>query len=152
MNDALAITAGEGSKMKLVTAAIIIRNGSVLLTRRKAGEKMAGFWEFPGGKLEEGETPRACLERELQEELGVKACAGEVMAESVYHYDHGVIRLLGIRAEIETDRFEFTVHDRAAWVPLSDLLGYKLSPADIPIAETLRSNLSLYQQGKTMDR
>jgi 8-oxo-dGTP diphosphatase len=60
------------SSERLVTAGIIRRNDSVLLARRPPGERLAGFWEFPGGKVEKGETPEACLARELQEELAIQ--------------------------------------------------------------------------------
>jgi len=123
--------------MKLVTAAIILKDDSILLTRRKAGEKLAGFWEFPGGKIEEGETPQVCLERELYEELGVRSRALEIIAESVYTYDHGVIKLIGIKTELHDDSFRLSVHDKAAWVPMQNILNYKLAPADIPIAEKI---------------
>lgn len=82
--------------MKTVTAAIIFQNNHVLLTRRKNGQKLEGYWEFPGGKMEKDETPRGCLERELFEELGVDATAGKIIAESIYEYDHGAIKLFGI--------------------------------------------------------
>jgi len=62
--------------MITVTAAIIRKGDTVLLTRRKQGQRMAGYWEFPGGKLEEGETLQACLEREILEELGWKIQVG----------------------------------------------------------------------------
>lgn len=57
--------------MKIVTAAIIFKNNRVLLTRRKSSQKLEGYWEFPGGKIEGNETPQECMERELFEELGV---------------------------------------------------------------------------------
>ena len=66
--------------MKQVTAAIIIQNGNVLLTRRSPGESLPGYWEFPGGKIEDGETPQVCLERELKEELCITTKAGQIIA------------------------------------------------------------------------
>ncbi len=69
--------------MKIVTAAIIFHNNTVLLTRRNNGQKLEGYWEFPGGKIEQGETPQICLERELYEELGVEATAGKIIGESI---------------------------------------------------------------------
>ena len=68
--------------MKIVTAAIVQDNGRYLIARRRLGEKLAGMWEFPGGKVEFGESLPECLKRELMEELGVKADVGEVLAES----------------------------------------------------------------------
>ena len=70
--------------MKEVSAAVVIDNETVLLARRNPDDKLAGFWEFPGGKVEVNETPQQCLERELQEELGVSSTSGEVFFESVF--------------------------------------------------------------------
>ena len=127
--------------MKTVTAAIIIRDQKVLLTRRGPSEKLAGYWEFPGGKIEDEETLEDCLRRELSEELGVDAVIGEVVAESEYHYDHGSFLLVGMYASLLSDDLKLTVHDRAEWVPVEDLISYNLAPADVPIAEKI---VSLY--------
>ncbi len=123
--------------MKLVTAAIIIINNHVLLTRRKKGQKLEGYWEFPGGKIEANETPQSCLERELYEELSVKAKAGKIIAESVYEYSHGSIKLIGIETVLLSDQMQLSVHDKAKWVLLKDVTNFKLAPADIPIAKML---------------
>ena len=70
-----------------VAAGIIQReDGKILLARRKPGSHLAGYWEFPGGKIEEGESPEECLERELLEELGIVTKTGAFVAESVYDY------------------------------------------------------------------
>jgi len=123
------------SKMKIVTAAIIRKNGKVLLTRRAPGEKLEGFWEFPGGKLEPGESPQRCLERELMEELGVDAKAGDIVCSSDYSYDHGAFNLIAIETTLASDDFVPTVHDKIEWVDPKHLLAYELLPADISIAE-----------------
>ena len=123
--------------MKLVTAAIIISNNRVLLTRRKKGQKLEGYWEFPGGKIEKHETPQSCIERELSEELNVKAKAGEIIAESTYEYSHGSIKLIGIETALLSDKIQLSVHDKAEWVLLEDVANFKLAPADIPIAKIL---------------
>ncbi|MBU3915944.1 (deoxy)nucleoside triphosphate pyrophosphohydrolase [bacterium] len=117
-----------------VAAAVIIKDNRVLLTRRKRGEHSEGFWEFPGGKIEKGETPPACLERELFEELGVKSKAHEVIIESKYTYANRSILLIALRAELLDNNISLRVHDKLKWVPAEKLLEYKLSPADIPIA------------------
>ena len=123
--------------MRDVTAAVIIRNEKVLITRRAADEKHAGWWEFPGGKVEDGESPEVCLRRELMEELGVDALIGDLLAESVFRYETGAIRLLAYRAEIITGEIHLSVHDECQWVSAEDLLQFKLLPADRPIAEKL---------------
>lgn len=123
--------------MKLVTAAVIRRNDAILLARRQPGQKLAGYWEFPGGKVEEGETLPACLQREMVEELGVEVQIGEVVATSDYVYAHGAIHLVALETSILSGELRPTVHDQVAWVPLAQLLQYRLAPADIPIAEAL---------------
>jgi 8-oxo-dGTP diphosphatase len=124
--------------MKDVAAAVILQNGKVLLARRAPGENWAGGWEFPGGKVEPGETPKQCLQRELQEEFGVDALIKEFIAESVYEYANGSIRLLAYGAELVAGEITLRVHDKYAWVELDDLLAYDLLPADIPIALKLQ--------------
>ncbi len=124
--------------MRLVTAAIIRRDGRILLTRRSPGETLAGSWEFPGGKIAAGETPEEALVRELIEELSLTCSIGGKVAESDYHYEHGAFRILAYEAQVESGTLTLSVHDRAEWVEPAKLLDYALSPADIPIAEALR--------------
>ena len=124
--------------MKQVTAAIIIEGGKVLLTRRGPCGKLPGFWEFPGGKIEDGESPQACLERELREELGIDAKAGKILTESKYYYEHGACNLLALETTIIDGVLTLSVHDKAEWVPFDELEQYKLAPADIPIAKFLK--------------
>jgi 8-oxo-dGTP diphosphatase len=124
-------------RIKEVTAAIICKNEKILIARRAAGENMAGGWEFPGGKLEKGETPEECLERELSEEFGVAARVGDFFCESIYRYPKGTIRLLAYFAEIVRGEIGLSVHDKIAWVTADEIRAYDLLPADIPIAEKL---------------
>lgn len=117
-----------------VAAAVIIDHGKILLTRRKRGEDQEGFWEFPGGKIEKGETPQVCLEREIAEELGVQAIASDIIIESKYEYSNRSIRLIAINAKLLGSNISLRVHDKYEWVAAEDLLSFKLSPADIAIA------------------
>ena len=132
--------------MKTVTAAIIVDAGRVLLVRRAPGEKLAGRWEFPGGKLESGEDEPCCLSRELREELGIECRVGEYFAESMYDYQgrEGIasIRLVAYFCEIVAGTPTPTVHDEFVWCRPADLTGFALSPADVPIAEKLRRALA----------
>ena len=121
--------------MKEVSAAIVVNNETVLLARRNIDDKLAGFWEFPGGKIEANETPQQCLERELQEELGVTSTAGDVFLESVFEYDHGKFKIIAMYTDLHSKVFTLSSHDKAHWVPITELLNYMLLPADIPIAE-----------------
>lgn len=117
-----------------VTAAILVKEGKILLAQRLPGDKMAGFWEFPGGKTEPGETPQTCLERELEEEFGIIAKTGRFFAASEYRYEHIYIRLEAYFITNWVGEFRLNSHAAIAWVSLSQLLQYPLSPADIDIA------------------
>ena len=124
--------------MKQVTAAIIIEDGKILITRRGPNEKLPGYWEFPGGKQEDSESLQECLGRELKEELNVSVIVGEERFRSEYHYSHGSFELIALEATIISGEIELSVHDAAEWVPIIDLDGYKLAPADLPIAKLIQ--------------
>lgn len=122
--------------MRQVTAAVIERDGKVLLAQRKTGA-LAGKWEFPGGKLEPGETPEACLRRELMEELGVDTEIGDFVCSSKFEYKHLPIELLVYRARYLSGEYKLADHAAIAWVKPEDLSSYDLSSADIPVVEVL---------------
>jgi 8-oxo-dGTP diphosphatase len=122
-----------------VTAAIIVNGGAVLITQRGQKDRMAGLWEFPGGKVEAGETPQACLKRELQEELSMDAIIGSFLGTSLYHYDHISIELMAYRAYWNGDPFKLLTHDAYQWVLPSRLVDYCFTPADLPFVKRLGS-------------
>ena len=123
--------------MKLVTAAIIRDGEDILVVRRGAGEMLAGFWEFPGGPVEHPETLQECLERELLAVLDVATKAGPVIAVCDHAYESGSIKLVAMETEIVQGKITLSVHDKMRWLPASDILGLKLAPAAIPIAQSL---------------
>ena len=126
--------------MKLVAAAIIFnRDGKILIAKRKKGEKLEGYWEFPGGKLEDGETPQQCIEREISEELGVSAIGKEILGESTYNYHDSMIKLIGVKTHLKSFDFRLKVHEEVRWVPLHEILNYKLAPADIYLLKNFQS-------------
>lgn len=84
--------------IKRVAAAIIEKNGKILIAQRKLGSSLGGKWEFPGGKLESEETPEQCLRRELKEELGIEAIIGPFFCASMFKYKHMSIKLLVYKA------------------------------------------------------
>ena len=131
--------------MKLVAAAIIISRGKVLIARRRQGDSHQGYWEFPGGAVKRGETIEECLERELQEELGVGATAGEIIAESESRAGRASLKLIALLARVDGDQFTLTAHDTVLWVRPRELLRYRLAPADIPIAKTLQGRADLFR-------
>lgn len=126
---------------RLVTGAIIIENGKVLIARRAPSEPLALSWEFPGGKVEKGETFEQCLTREIKEELGVDISVGDFFCESVFEYPKGVIKLQTYISEITGGDIELTVHDKLAWATKDELLEFDLLPADVPIAQRIIKEL-----------
>ena len=73
--------------MKQVAAAILEKDGKILIARRRADDRQAGKWEFPGGTVEADETPPDCLKREMQEEFGITVAVGRFFGESVYRFN-----------------------------------------------------------------
>ncbi|RJQ65608.1 MAG: (deoxy)nucleoside triphosphate pyrophosphohydrolase [Desulfobacteraceae bacterium] len=120
-----------------VTAAILIREDKVLIAKRKAGDRLAGQWEFPGGKIKAGETPQECLKREMEEELCIEVSVGEFIGESVCPYAHGSIRLLAYRTDWTGGEIQPKVHAEYRWVRFDQLSRFEFSAADLPFVEKL---------------
>jgi 8-oxo-dGTP diphosphatase len=120
-----------------VTAAIMSSNGRVLIAQRKSGHHLAGTWEFPGGKIESGETPEECLRRELKEEFDIDTRVGAFLGESIYAYDHQTIELLAFRVVWEDGILRVREHARAKWVRIGQLARFDFAPADVPFVEKL---------------
>lgn len=130
----------EKPLLLVAAAALIDVDGRVLICQRPEGKQLAGLWEFPGGKVEVGETPEACLIRELDEELGIQvtnAClAPFVFASHGYESFHLLMPLYLCR------RWSGFVtakeHKALAWVKPNELRNYPMPPADAPLVAWLR--------------
>ena len=123
----------------VVAAALVDSDGRVLIAQRPEGKQLAGLWEFPGGKVEHGETPESALIRELEEELGItvkQAClAPFVFASHTYETFHLLMPLYLIRRwEGEPEARE---HAALKWVRPNDMSQYPMPPADDPLVAWL---------------
>lgn len=123
-----------------VSAAVLWRDGRVLLAQRPASDSLGLKWEFPGGKIESGETPEECIERELAEELQIRVKAGRRLHTTLHSYRRHTVRILFLDVCLIEGTPEPTEHARLAWVRPEALLSYELAPADIPMAEILACN------------
>jgi 8-oxo-dGTP diphosphatase len=131
----------EEHEILLVTAAVITDGDRVLVARRAQGHHLAGYWEFPGGKIEDGESPEQCLRRELEEELDVEVEVGELLCRSSHTYDDRTITLLAYEARlprrVARERLRSNSHDAVRWLAVAELVEIRLAPADRPVVELL---------------
>jgi 8-oxo-dGTP diphosphatase len=130
----------------IVAAAVVIEHARVLLSRRKAGTHLAGMWEFPGGKVELGEDPRAALRRELDEELGIDVDVGEVVDVAFHRYDDAdkAVLLLFFEAARRAGSAEPRAVDVAevGWFAADALDPAAFPPADVAILAKVRARLA----------
>lgn len=125
--------------VKKVAAGIISHKGKFLIAQRKHGKTCEYLWEFPGGKLETGETMQQCLKRELMEELHLEIEVSKYFMTSTYAYDFGTIELHAYFATCTQEDLSFHPdHEQARWVSLHEMSDYAFPPADKPILEALQ--------------
>lgn len=124
---------------KRVICAAILHEGRVLIARRAPQQKHAGMWEFPGGKVEAGESNAQCLARELQEEFGISGTVGAHVCDSVCEYPELALKitLCAYCFHWTGGTFQLRVHDQIAWADAAALRAAKLTAADVPIAQKL---------------
>lgn len=121
-----------------VTAAIILdRQGRVLLTQRAEGDANGPRWEFPGGKILQGESPEECLRRELQEELGIDALVGEVFHAVHHTFEGHSVLLLAYFCEWTGGRIQLKEHQEYRWLTPSELMEMDLLEPDREVAAKL---------------
>jgi 8-oxo-dGTP diphosphatase len=116
-----------------VTAAIIEEGDKFLIARRAKGKHLSGFWEFPGGKIEEGETAEACLHRELNEEFQINVFIDSYVGESYYNYPSKKINLKAFTCKITSGEIKLIDHDKVEWITIEEINKYKFAPADLPL-------------------
>ncbi|AWC27753.1 MULTISPECIES: (deoxy)nucleoside triphosphate pyrophosphohydrolase [Bacillus cereus group] len=125
-----------------VVGAVIVENGKILCAQRGPAKSLPLKWEFPGGKIEEGESPQEALQREISEEMHCKVQIGEQIDYTAYEYDFGIVHLKTFYCELIEGSPVLTEHVEIKWLPPNELASLDWAPADIPTIEKL-SNVSL---------
>jgi len=118
-------------------AGVIERNGLILVAQRGSGP-MAGKWEFPGGKVKEGESLVDALQREIFEEFRTNIIAGELIDRIKFVVSNRKYELAALYAQHESGEYQLTEHKQLDWVKPENLTQLDLAPADILIAEKVR--------------
>ena len=126
--------------MKIVGTAIIVNDeGKILIGQRPEGKALAGLWEFPGGKQEEGETVEQCIIREIKEELDVCCEVGQYLMSVTKKYEHGEFKLLVYKVKIkDPENLKANVHQKLLWITPQDMDNYEFPPADAEIIAYLK--------------
>lgn len=122
----------------VVSAAVILKDKSVLLTRRRKDDYLGGLWEFPGGKIHDGESLESCLRRELKEELGVATRVNRLYFSTTHEYPQKKVHLNFFLCDIISGIPNPQAAEELAWVDVKNLSDYELPPADKELVEKLQ--------------
>lgn len=125
-------------KIIKVVGAILIKEGRILCAQRGGEKSLPYLWEFPGGKIEQGESPHQALIRELSEELLIEVELEATIFDAVsYEYDFGMVNLTTIIGKLKSGEPVLTEHQEIRWLSPEELFGVEWAPADIPIVKQL---------------
>ena len=113
-----------------VAAGLVFRDGKLLITQRHAGVHLGGLWEFPGGKLEPGETFEQCLTRELREELGIEVAVGDLVESLTHEYSEKIVHLRFYRCQWQEHEPQLLGCSAFRWVTVGELKDYAFPAAD----------------------
>lgn len=122
-----------------VAAAVLFRQGRLLITQRLPGSHLPGLWEFPGGKRKPGESIRECLVREIREELNIGVVVGELFETIEYAYPEKTVCLKFFKCRYAGGDIQALGCQRFAWVTPEDLENYPFPPANESLMKRLRS-------------
>jgi 8-oxo-dGTP diphosphatase len=121
----------------VVGAVIQNEEGQILCAKRAKHLTLGGFWEFPGGKIEESESHEQALIREIREEMGVEIEVGELVADIYHQYPNVIVHLITYRSTLKSGILSSTDHDELLWVSVNSLNELTWAPADVPTVEKL---------------
>ena len=120
-----------------IAIAVVLRGDQVLIGQRPAGVALAGLWEFPGGKVEPGETPAQAAERECREETGLSVTAVGEYPQVEHSYQHGDVRLHFMKCELCAAPNDSTPRAPFRWVPRTELTNYEFPAANRALIQQL---------------
>ena len=120
-----------------VVCGLIYKDEKILLARRKKGKLLEGYWEFPGGKVEEGETDKSALERELNEELGLSVSEITYFSENKHEYETFSINLIAFKCNAHDNPKILVDHDKFEWLSSKEIKKLNLAEADMSFVEIL---------------
>jgi mutator protein MutT len=130
-----------------VAIGIIIRDGLILICQRRAQDPLGGYWEFPGGKQEPGESPDQCLVRELAEELGIEVRLIDALPIIEWDYPAVHVRLHPLVCELTVGEPKPHASEQLRWVKPADLAQYRFPPANDNLIRTLASRFEQSRGG-----
>ncbi|WP_313404462.1 (deoxy)nucleoside triphosphate pyrophosphohydrolase [Aeromicrobium sp.] len=125
-----------------VVGAVIVQEGRVLCAQRGPRGTLGGMWEFPGGKIEPGETPRDALEREIREELQCDVEVRNEVVSTTHEYDFAVVTLTTFYCDLVAGNPTLTEHADVRWLAPDELESLTWAPADVPAIEQIRADLA----------
>ena len=128
-----------------VAAAILIRDGKIFATQRGYGE-FKDYWEFPGGKVEQGETPKEALIREIREELEAEIEVGELFERVEYDYPHFHLSMDCFLCKLKGDHLVLKEHEAAKWLDRDKLDSVDWLPADKDLIQHLKEGHSIHDE------
>jgi len=128
-----------------VAAALVFRDGKLLITQRQADAHLGGLWEFPGGKREPDETFEACLTRELREELGIEVAVGELVESLTHAYPEKTVHLKFYRCRWEKHEPQARGCVAFKWVSAADLKDYAFPAADARLLGKLEQDAGFWR-------
>lgn len=126
-----------------VAAGLIFRKGKILICKRPEGSHLAGYWEFPGGKQEKGETLEECLSREIKEELGIEIDAEKQMITVQHEYEIKQVTLHFFRCRTLKGTPRAREGQEIRWVDQEDLSKYRFPPPDLRVIEIITADTTL---------